>query len=69
MVSPSRVGQVHFLRSLEVLGEKPSCDPETTSTRDRLGDGDLIISSTLHTWAETYLSLGKRLGFFTISKL
>ena len=68
MVAPSRVGQVDFLRSLEVLGEEPGCDSETTSTRDRLSDGNLSISSTVRK-ADTYLSLGEGLGVFTISKL
>jgi len=57
MVPPSRVGQVYFLRSLEVLGEETSSNPKTTSTRDRLSDGDLSSAPIVHMWAETYLSL------------
>jgi len=58
MVSPSRVGQVYFLRSLEVLGEEASSNPKTTSTRDRLSDGDLLSAQPSIRGQETYLSLG-----------
>lgn len=46
MVSPSGLGQVNFLWAGEVRGQETGSDPQGSSTRDRLGHGDLHISLT-----------------------
>lgn len=43
VVSPSRVREVYLLWAVEKARQESSGDPESTSTRDRLGHSDLSI--------------------------